>query len=82
MDDACHDIHVNELHNVQEEAIPEASLITEVEVRYRNRIGRVVKIHNYNIINKDNMQMAQIKGIIKEQNPSVPSKKLKRKGMI
>ena len=44
IEDACHDMHANELHNVREEGISEAQLVTEFEGRYRNIMGRVVKI--------------------------------------
>ena len=96
-ENACHDLDIedveevvveevldqDEVENTVVEDVPDA--IVEADSRdnasYRSRSGRVVKRQNYKSINRENMQLAQlkktVKRIVKEKNPGVPSKKLK-----
>ena len=63
--------------SVSVERAPERA-VTETNV-YRSRVGRTVKRHEYSHINRDNIQLSQIKKQLRRENPDVSSKKLREK---
>ena len=56
MENACHDLDIDTLRDEAADNTPEST-----ERCYRSRSGRSVRRHNYNTINSNDLQMAQIK---------------------
>ena len=54
MENTCEDLGVHEIGNAAEECVPDDPV-------YKTRSGRTVKRKNYKYINRDNMQMSQLK---------------------
>ena len=71
-ENACEDLEEEAAANTVEEAALEAPV-------YNTRSGRTVNRHDYRSINKDNIQMNQIKNMVISKNPGVPVKELNKK---
>lgn len=77
---ACANEIIYEVNKEAERIIKLAQqeLVSESTMRYKRRSGRIVKRQNYRDTNIDNMQMAQVKRMVINDNPGVPVKKLNK----
>ena len=85
MEDACHNLELNNDKRAEVEDTSNMPSITEnTAVEYKSRSGRVVKRQDYKNINKEDMKLAQLHIKIQDikevesMNPKVSPKKFKQ----
>ena len=73
MENPCHDLNVDIPRDEVPISIPEHTMRN-----YRNKSEMSVRRHNYKTIDGNDIQMAQIKRIVKKKNSGVSSKRIKK----